>query len=312
MQSPHYPAPLKPGDKVALTAPGSPVTEDKLECAVNSLKFLELKPVIMKSCYNSYGYLAGPDLQRAADINTAFADKSVKAVFCLRGGYGSPRLLPYLDFDTIREHPKVLAGYSDITILLNCITQQCGFVTFHAPMPSEDYTTLDTFTLQSLKHALFSSPHTYTLHNPKNSPLKILYPGHAKGILAGGNLSLLVSTLGSPYEIDTKGKILFIEEVNEQPYKIDRMLTTLSIAGKFRDCKGIIFGTFSQCFRLDKKNNCNNTLSFQEILTETVLPFKKPTVTNLQAGHIFPQMTLPIGACISLDLTAYSANISVL
>ncbi len=307
-----YPAALKPNDMVALTAPSSPVSEKDLKIAVKSLKSLGLKPIIMDSCHQSHGYLSGHDKQRADDLNRAFSDKRIKGIFCLRGGYGSARLLPLLDFNSIKNNPKVFIGYSDITALHISINKLCGFITFHGPMPSSDYTRLDSFTMDSMKNFLFSPHHPIMLKNPCGEYVKFLNPETAKyspcckttenksiisGIVTGGNLSLITSTLGSPYEINTKNKILFIEEIGESPYRLDRAFTSLALSGKFRDCSAIILGTFSKCEDMSK-----TSLSLPEIIEEVILPWKKPTLFNLRAGHIYPQITIPIGGEILINV----------
>lgn len=294
-----WPESLNPGDKVALTAPSSPVSNKVLSAATDSLVFLGLKPVVMPSCTMHHGYLAGSDVQRAKDVNTAFADKTIKGVFCLRGGYGAMRILPLLDFETIRNNPKVFVGYSDITALHTVFNNTCGFITFHGPMPSNEYTQIDDFTLKSLTSYIFHDKRE--IINPSNENMKVLLPGRCHGILTGGNLSLLVGTLGTPYEIDTKSKILFIEEVDERPYRIDKSLTQLALAGKFRDCNGIILGAFTGC----GTSHPLNSLSFETVVDEIVLSHNKPIVSNLRAGHIHSQTTLPLGAPIELDLNNY-------
>ncbi|MDO4545443.1 MAG: LD-carboxypeptidase [Bacillota bacterium] len=308
MKSLSYPKPLKPGDKVALTAPSSPVPKENLDAAVNSIEMLGLDPVIMASCSMVHGYMAGPDRQRADDLNRAFADETIKGIFCLRGGFGAARLLPLLDFDTIRRNPKVLVGYSDITALHTAINKLCGFVTFHGPMPNTDYRKLDAFTMDSLKACLFSPETIKGLQNPDGQPFNVLRSGSACGPLTGGNLSLLVSTLGSAYEIDTRGKILFLEDVGERPYRLDKALTALSLAGKFRDCSGIILGTFTECEEPDHEKVPPGTiiaqeaLSFEQIIEEVILPWNKPVLANFRAGHSYPQSSLPLGAALTMEL----------
>lgn len=302
-----WPEPLNPGDKVAITAPSSPVGEEKLEISAESIKFLGLEPVIMPSCHMSHGYLAGPDKQRACDINTAFADDRIKGIFCMRGGYGTTRILPLLDFDIIKNNPKVFIGYSDITSLHFNINSKCGLVTFHGPMPTTDYRVHEGFTNDSLRACLFAPGTVKSITNPPGEKIHVLRSGHAKGALTGGNLSLMAGTLGSPYEIDTRGKILFIEDVDEQPFRIDKMLTALSLAGKFRDCEGIILGTFERC-----ENTEHPSLSLEEIFDEVIMPWNKPAVLNLRAGHIYPQSTMPMGAAVTLDASPDLVNISVL
>lgn len=303
-----YPAPLVPGDKVALTAPSSPVPEENLKAAINSIESLGLVPVVMESCFMQHGYMAGPDRQRADDINKAFAFREINGIFCLRGGFGSTRILSMIDFGMIRNNPKVFIGYSDITALHTAINSLCGLVTFHGPMPNTNYLKLDQFTITSLKHALFSPEKTTKLVNPKNEKLHILHRGSASGILTGGNISLLTATLGSPYEIDTRGKILFMEDVGERPYRLDKALTALSLAGKFKDCSGIILGTFAECEEPASEMVPQNTviaksaLTLNEIFEEVVLPWEKPTLLNFRAGHVYPQSTLPLGGHISMTL----------
>lgn len=301
-----WPTPLRSGDKVAVTAPSSPVSDEKLEMSVESIKFLGLEPVVMPSCHMAHGYLAGPDKQRAEDINTAFADKDIKGIFCLRGGYGTTRLLPMLDFDLIKNNPKVFIGYSDISSLHFNINQKCGLVTFHGPMPTTDYRVHEGFTNDSLRTCLFAPETLKTIGNPEGEEIITLREGFAKGTLVGGNLSLMAGTLGSPYEVDTKGKILFIEDVDEMPFRLDKMLTALSLAGKFRDCEGIILGTFERCEEAD-----HPSLTLREIFEEVVLPWNKPTILNLRAGHIYPQSTLPMGAEVNFEAKDGIKNISV-
>ena len=302
-----WPEPLKPGDKVAITAPSSPVPEEKMEMSVESIKFLGLEPVVMPSCYMSHGYLAGPDTQRAKDINDAFSDETIKGIFCLRGGYGTTRILPMLDFEMIKNNPKVFIGYSDISSLHFNINQKCNLVTFHGPMPTTDYRVHEGFTNDSLRNCLFTPNKLKTITNPEGEVIKVLKEGFAKGTLVGGNLSLMAGTLGSPYEVDTKGTILFIEDVDEEPFRLDKMLTALSLAGKFRDCEGVILGTFERCVTED-----HPALTLEEIFNEVVLPWNKPTILNLRAGHIYPQSTLPMGAEVSFDASESITHISVL
>ena len=325
-----YPRPLQPGDTVALAAPSSPVPAANLEAAVKSVKLLGLDPVVMPSCREHHGYMAGTDAQRASDLNEAFSRKDIAGIFCLRGGFGAMRLLPLLNFNMIRQNPKLLIGYSDITALHTSINKLCGFVTFHGPMPNTDYSRLDDFTLESLKSQLFHPQDVHELQNPQGQELQVLYPAstntdspdapgisgapHAPegnpiitGRLTGGNLSLIAGTLGSPWEIDTKNAILFLEDVGERPYRLDRNFTALALAGKFRDCAGILLGTFTDCEEpphddpADSGVIADRTLTLQQIIEEVVLPYKKPTLLNYRAGHMYPQSTLPMGAQISID-----------
>lgn len=309
---PVFPCPLKPGDKAAITAPSSPASPAVLDSAVKSLEFLGLSPIVYESCRQHHGYLAGTDRQRADDLNAAFADPAVKGIFCLRGGFGASRILPLLNLELIKNTPKVFVGYSDITALHLVFNRLCGFVTFHGPMPNTDYRKMDGFSLSSLKRCLFepfetSAGMTRLLSNPPGEAMAVLYPGKAAGPITGGNLSLLAGTLGSPYEPDTRGKILFLEEVGEEPYRLDKSLTALALAGKFRDCSGIVLCTFAQCVPADSQESGSTevisprSLELSEIFREVVLPFKKPTLLNFRAGHLYPQSTIPMGAAAKFD-----------
>lgn len=318
IQSLIWPKPLRIGDKVALTAPSSPAPPEILNTAISSIKSLGLIPVVMPSCSSHSGYLAGSDRQRADDFNYVFSTDDISAVFCLRGGYGAMRILPLIDFNMIKHHPKIMIGYSDITALHTAINNFCKFITFHGPMPNIGYDLLDDYSLNSLKHVLFHEKARYAIINPPGEQIETLFPGYAEGMLIGGNLSLLAGTLGSPYEIDTRGKLLFIEEVNEIPYKLDRALTSLSLAGKFKDCTGIILGTFTGCVNTDTVSAHDNAAGnfaseILDIIKEIILPWRKPTFFNLRAGHIYPQCTLPMGAQIKVESdNKGSVNISVL
>ncbi|MFV0516031.1 MAG: LD-carboxypeptidase [Aminipila sp.] len=303
------PVPLKKGDKAALIAPSSPVPEKNLIAAVESLKFLGLEPVVFPSCTLSHGYLSGSDDARSKDVNDAFADSSIMGIFCLRGGFGVTRILPKIDFENIRRNPKVFVGYSDITGLHTAINKLCGFVTFHGPMPNTNYTRLDEYTLASLQKNIFSNEHLGLVPNPFGQELETVNKGVSEGIITGGNVSLLLGTLGSPYEVDTKGKILFLEDVGERPYRLDKALTALALAGKFEDCAGIILGTFAECEEPDPGTVAPNTviansaLTLHEIFEEVIKPFNKPTLLNFRAGHIYPQSTIPLGSMVKMDST---------
>lgn len=286
--------PLRPGGRIALIAPSSPADEDKLILAVNSVKFLGLKPVLFPSATMRHGYLSGPDEVRAADVNNAFSDPDIDGIFCIRGGFGVTRILNDIDYKMISKNPKLFLGYSDITGLHIALNQLCNLITLHATMPSTGWSTLDPITLKSLTDNLFSTVPTGPAPCIPDEPVQSINPGVAEGPVIGGNLSLLAATLGSAYEVDTKNKILFIEEVEEKNYRIDRGLTTLALAGKFSDCSGIILGTWADAGDPDLEPEKNLTLC--RIFEEVVKPFGKPTINNFRAGHIYPQITIPMGA----------------
>lgn len=302
------PKSLIKGDKVAVVAPSSATDLQSVEKAEQKIKAMGLNPVMFPTCYTNYGHLSAPDLDRSRDINDAFRDESIKGIICLRGGYGTPRILNMLDYEMIAANPKVFVGFSDITALHIVFNQVCCMTTFHGPMATsgfakfnKDKLEFEQYTYDSLHKNIFTNDPAGEYVNPNNELLKGINCGTAEGRLIGGNLTLLVSTMGSRYELDTKDKILFIEEVNEPIYKIDRMLTTLALAGKFEQCAGIIFGTFTSCEREEKAYEGGLDLTLEEVINNTVAHFNKPIICNFKAGHSFPQPTLPLGTKVKID-----------
>lgn len=299
------PKALKPGDRVAIIAPSTPTDEDKLQLAQQGLRKLNLEPIIFPSCRKKHGHLAGRDQERAKDIHDAFANPGIKGIICMKGGAGAYRLLPLLDYTLIRSNPKVFVGYSDITALHMALNKLCRLVTYHGPMLVSDFflgeNRLESFTLNSYKQALFGTQAAGRLENPPEEKLGVLSEGTAQGELIGGNLSLLVSTLGSSWEIDVRDKILFIEEVSEPAYKVDRMLNALALAGKFKDCSGVILGSWTGCKAEKKGSYDGRDLDLDSIFQEIIKPHDKPAILNLRAGHNYPAITLPLGTRVRID-----------
>ena len=292
------PKPLQQGDSVAIIAPASPTDKNLIDKCVNSLNALGLKVVVGDSCLSEHGFLSGTDDIRANDINCMFADKNIKGIFALRGGYGCARLLNLIDFKLIKKNPKIFVGYSDITALHIAINQKSKLITYHGPMISTELIKgLDEYSADYYKKFIFGSDKVEEVFNPKGYNLEIINNGIISGQLIGGNLSLICSSLGTKYEINTKNKILFLEEVEEVPYKVDRMLTQLKQSGKLKDANGIILGAFTNCIAPKNKKS----LSLQEVFNEIILPLKKPTISNLICGHCLPTLTLPLGAKVLLD-----------
>lgn len=294
------PEPLCPGCQVALVCASSAVPEDKLEPSLAAVRNLGLEPVPYPSCFaaNHHGYFAASDTQRAADLQDAFADPSIHGILCIRGGYGAGRLLPMLDWAKIARHPKPLFGYSDVTALHIALNQCAGMVSYHTPMPSTEwYKGLDPFSKQYLRRALFGR-----LSGPLDlgEQTQCLVPGTASGILCGGNLSLVCDSLGTPWEINTQGKILFLEDIGEKTYRVDGMLTQLRNAGKFDGCNGVLLGAWTDCV----PENPERTLSLSDIFREVIAPAGKPVLANLPCGHVLPTMCLPLGAVVRLDAEA--------
>ncbi len=289
---------LKIGDTIGIVATSGPTTIENIKLAKLQLEDLGFKVEIGQSCYANYGYLAGEDHLRANDLNNMFADKKIHGIICLRGGYGSFRILDKINFELIKSNPKIFVGYSDITALHIAINQISKLITFHGPMASSDFANgLDSLSKEEFLRAVMNpEPMEYIL-NPQNIKMETIVKGQARGIIVGGNLSLLVATMGTPYEIDTKGKILFLEEIGEEPYKIDRMLTQLALGGKLEDAKGIILGDWNDC----ESKKYKNTLNLMEVFKDIIVPYEKPTIFNLKAGHCRPKLTLPFGVNTILD-----------
>lgn len=291
------PKKLKLGDTIGIVAPGSPTTEEKVEKAYEKLKEMGFKVKLGKSCYSKYGYLAGRDELRAEDLNSMFRDTEVDGIICLRGGYGTIRILELLDYNLIRANPKVFVGYSDITAIHIAINQISNLVTFHGPMAASDLAgDISKFSLESLFNSILHEDFDGNLKNPTEELITI-NGGVAEGQIIGGNLSLIASTIGTPYEIDTKGKILFIEEIGEEPYRIDRMLNQLKLSNKLQEAEGIILGNFSNCMPEDP----DMSLTLEEVIDDLIRPLNKPTLYNLQAGHCDPNITIPFGVRVRLN-----------
>lgn len=299
-----YPDKLKKGDKVGIVSPSSPTPKEKIEASFKVISDMGFVPVPGESCYlDTYGeknYLSGSDEVRAEDINRMFGDPDIKGVWCIRGGYGAARILDRLDYTTIRNNPKVFVGYSDITVLHTVFNGMCNFSTIHGPMPSTDLLNASSYTWDSLNAALnYTGEELRELKNPEGEEMEFFSPGTAEGILTGGCLSLLVSTLGSPYEVDTKGKILFLEDTDEEPYRIDSFMTTLKNAGKLEDAAGFAVGTWSNCMYRDGRKS----ILTEDLLKEMILPYGKPSVFNVRGGHTKPVVSLNLGADFKIDST---------
>ena len=291
---------LKFGDTLGFIAPSGAVrTEGAIERAVKETERMGFKVKLGESAGQKYGYLSGSDEVRARDINNMFADDEVDAIVCLRGGYGAMRILDQLDYELIARHPKIFMGFSDITALHIALLNRCDLATFHGPMAAANWagSPLDDFSRESMYRALMSTEPVGELRNPEGYLRQTVNPGQAEGLLVGGNLMLIASSLGTPWEIDTKGRIIFIEEVGERTYCVDRMLTQLRLAGKFEDCAGVVFGDFADC----PVEYPEFGLTLEEIIRDVVAPSGKPIFTGLRCGHCTPKLTLPFGVKCRMD-----------
>jgi muramoyltetrapeptide carboxypeptidase len=305
-QQPVRPRALRPGATVGLITPSSYVSDpDRLALAEHTLRFFDLKPKFGKNVRKRTGYLGGSIDERLEDLHAMFADSSVDAVFAIRGGYGAAQLLDKIDYELIRRNPKIFLGYSDITALHLAIQKRAGMITFHGPVTLSGFS---EYTQKNFRRALFLDTPLGLVANPPepnairpSHTLRTVRGGRARGRLVGGNLTLISSLMGTPFEIDTRGKILLVEDVDEQPYSIDRMLTQLRLAGKLDEAAGIVFGECSGCRPADWRPSFESTLSLGEVLDEILGKLKIPVLSGLTFGHTADQLTLPLGAMASLD-----------
>jgi muramoyltetrapeptide carboxypeptidase len=302
------PKALKPGDTVGLITPSSYVFDTwRIDLAAARLEAtLGVKCKVGRFVKSRHGYMAGSEKERLEDLHAMFADPTVAGVFCLEGGYGTERLLSGIDYELLRRNPKILLGYSDITGLHLAITRRAGLVTFHGPVALGS---MPSWSLASLKKALFSPEPIGDLMNPPEDdqnwpafPLHTIAPGKARGPIAGGNLTLVSTTMGTPYEIDAAEKILFLEDTGEAPYRVDRMLTQLKLAGKLQEAAGIVWGTCTEC--TPAKSSFEVNLSMSDLLDEILGDIGKPVLSGLVFGHTKEKATLPMGVSAELDAGA--------
>ena len=301
------PRALRPGDTVGLIAPASYAFDLwSLDDAAARVEALGLKPKFGKHVRGRRGFLSGTDDERLEDLHAMFADRSVSGVFALQGGYGTPRLLDRLDYDLIRRNPKILLGYSDITGLHLAIGRKSGLVTFHGP---NMIGSLPPRTVELLKKALFVAEPIGELTNPDEAdplnvefPLRTVTPGVARGRIVGGNLTLVTATMGTPYEIETKDRIVFLEDTGEAPYRIDRMLVQMRLAGKLQQAAGIVFGTCTDCG--PGRSSFELSLSLSEVLMEQLGTLGKPVLAGLVFGHTKEKSVVPMGVEAELDATS--------
>lgn len=286
---------LKKGDTIGLVAPASSINKEKLKEAIENLKELGFKIKIGKNIEKVWYSFAGTDEERANDINEFFKDESIDAIMCIRGGYGGIRMLSMLDYESIKKNPKPFIGYSDITSLHMAFFKKCNLQTYHGPMAVSNFS--KDYSLETLNDFLkvMSNNQSYEI---KNFDEKLYFYNNlkGKGQLVGGNLAVLISNLGSEYDIDYSDKILFLEDIGESTYKIDRMLWQLKNLGIFEKVSGIILGDFSNC-----EKSSDNDMSLKDVFDNHFKNLKKPVCYNLKSGHCTPMLTLEFGKMIELD-----------
>ncbi|GAB1537814.1 LD-carboxypeptidase [Scytonema sp. NUACC21] len=301
---------LQPGSVVGIVSPaGAVFVREQLNIVLDAVKALGLVPRVAPHVLERYGYLAGKDKDRAADINQFFGDSSVAAILPIRGGWGSSRMLPYLDYDRIRKNPKILVGFSDITSLLLGLNAKTNLVTFHGPNGLSSWRKSQT---EYFRRLLFNGE-TITFKNEKDSGdadrlmqvkyrIQTITSGKAKGRLIGGNLSVLTAIVGSPYLPDFNGAILFLEDLNENIYRVDRMMTQLKIAGLLDKLGGFIFGQCSDCL----PDADYGSLTLEEVIWDHIKPLGIPAWSGAAIGHLENLLTLPIGLEVEIDANAGS------
>jgi muramoyltetrapeptide carboxypeptidase len=305
------PPALKHGDTIVFVAPAAPVEMPPINAYAEQLEKAGYKVVIPKGIERKTGFLAGTDEERAAELNAAILDPKVRAIFPCRGGYGLTRILDRIDYAALRKDPKIITGFSDLTALHLAIAREAQVVTFHSPMIMANLWREEkefAFAAQSFRRAVFADQYKkdavgYLLAVPADKPKpQKLVGGKARGRLLGGNLTLICSTLGTRYAIQPKGAILFIEDVNEAPYRIDRSLSQLRLAGVLDGVAGVVVGNFSSKEPKDAKD-------IERVLREYFSPLKVPVVMNFPVGHIPNNATLPHGALVELDGDATSLRL---
>ena len=298
---------LKKHDLIGLVTPASPIADaSRIEKGVQYLERLGYNVAVGENVGKARGYLGGSDEERLDDLHRFFADHRVKGIFAIRGGYGTPRLLPKLNYGLISRNPKILVGFSDVTALQLALWKRCSLITFHGPMAGvEMAATIDPFTEDMFWRSVTSTKRIGRIKFPDNARPTVLYPGTAVGRLVGGNLSLIVSLLGTRYFPVATNSILFLEEIAEEPYRVDRMITQLHNAGTLAGCNAVLTGRFTDCV---PKDPSKPSLSVEQILNETAAQSATPFLSNLPFGHVPLKMTLPVGLRVRVDTSVPSVE----
>lgn len=283
------PARIQHGDTIGIIAPAGPADSDRLSKGMHFFEAMGLHVKLGKNIHHVHGYLAGTDTERLEDFHEMVTDPAIKAIIFARGGYGTGRIVPAIDYEAVKNNPKIIWGYSDITYLHTAIRQTTGLVTFHGPMPASDISKDDFDELSAGMFKQLFAP-AELIYSEDMSPLHIYTGGEATGPLVGGNLSLLVSMIGTPYEINTKGKILFIEDVGEEPYEVDGMLNQLKLAGKLSEVAGVAIGDFANA---EAKGNL--TLTMEQVFHDYFSDLPIPVMGGFKIGHCLPHFAIPLG-----------------
>jgi len=285
---------LNSGDTIGIVTLGSPLDTATMDSRIATLKSMGFNVVVGRYAYLYPGYLAGTDEQRASDLMSMFQNNTVKAIMPSRGGVGVIGILPYLDYTVINNNSKIVSGYSDITILLNALYQNANLITFHSLLLIDFRATTPNYNWGQFFTATSMTAAPRRLENPPDMPIISRVGGNVTAPIVGGNLTSMVTALGTPYEVDTRGKILFIEEVHEPINTVYRYINNLKLAGKFQECLGIIMGECSGCEPAYGK-------TYEDLINEVMIPLGKPLMTNIATGHGTYKMAIPIGADANLN-----------
>lgn len=300
---------LLAGDTVGVVTLGSPRDSDTIDARIQFLQDLGFNVIVGDYVYSQMGFVSATPQQRAADLMSMFKNPDVKAIIPTRGGTGVVDIIPYLDYPVISSNPKIITGYSDITVLLNVLYIWADLITFHSLLLIDFRPTTPAYNFDQFFTATSTLTAPRPLENPPGMPLVSRVPGNVAGRIVGGNLTSLVDTLGTPFEVDTRGNILFLEETHEAVSRVYRLIRHLINAGKIDDCAGIIMGDCSNC-------NASYGKSYEDLIVEVVAPLGKPLMTNLASGHGYYKMAIPIGATANLNtfnntLTVLEPTVSI-
>ena len=287
---------LKKGDTVSIISPASPISREKLEKGISYLENLGYNVRPGKHIYAQKGYLSGIDEERVSDLHELFCDNDVKAIFCSRGGYGSIRILDLVDYELIRRNPKIFIGYSDITAIEVSMLAKTGLVTFYGPMivPDSD-NEMDLSAFDFLFKIITSQSSFYKIDISSQNVVK---KGNSKGILIGGCLSVFSSLLGTDYMPDLEGAIIFFEDIDEEPYRIDKYLNQLRLCGLFDNASGFVFGRFVNC---ESRQENYEGPTVDDVINEIMSGVKVPVIKNIDFGHIKGKLTIPMGIKATID-----------
>ena len=309
MPEPLKPAALQPGDRIGIVAPASNVDAAHLKAGIDALEKMGYVPLHQPGVLDQDLYFAGTTHRRIREFHEMFKRDDIKAVLCARGGYGANYLLPHLDLDLIRRHPKIFIGYSDVTCLLTYLHDATGLVTFHGPMVAKDFALTEAPGIDTSSwHAALGGNPQWEVASHAVFGFNPLIAGEGEGVLYGGCLSILVASLGTPYEVKTEGKLLFLEDIAAKPYQVDRMLMQLKLAGKLKDVSGIVFGEMMHCVQ-----SPDQVYTLQEVVYRILEDLQVPVAYGLRSGHVSREnITLPFGVRARLAVAQETVRLEMM